>query len=144
MKVHNVGSDISKLVFWGLYRRVHLSSFFAQPGMVVDPSPISVLQNKKSNIINGRSKLKRQLLLNPIHLTDTSAADLPVSFRVTKNILLSTTWFISEQQACFPLSAGVRHVKHFSQTNNDLEENHSLLIIGVHPFIVLFSAHPTL
>ncbi len=144
--MHNVDSDISKLVFWGLYRRVHLSSFFAQPGIsVVDPFPISALQNKKGEHYKRRRKL-RQLPLNPIHLTDTSAADLPVSFHVTKkaypaichliHIRTVDAFFFFLQEAAFALSnISPKQIK-------GKEENHLLLVIGVHPVIRLFSAHP--
>lgn len=71
--------------YFGVYTEECTSSYFAQPGIsVVDPSPISVLQNKREEHCKQRRKLRRQLPLNPIHLTDTSAADLPVSFHVTK------------------------------------------------------------
>ncbi len=141
--MHNVDSDISKLVFWGLYRRVHLSSFFAQPGIsVVDPFPISALQNKKGEHYKRRRKLK-QLPLNPIHLTDTSAADLPVSFHVTKKAYPAICHLIHIRTVdafFFPSRGSVCLVKHFSQTNK--REGRKSFAISVHPVIRLFSAHP--
>lgn len=71
--------------------------------------PMLPTSQKEKRHYERKQQSRRQPPLNPIHLTDTSATDLPMSFDVTKSMSLHIAIHFSNKGCILPLKVEPQH-----------------------------------